>query len=49
MIYDIDISLEVAKGIDIGRMAIESLIEGILKEALPEAFLIRDVEAQCSD
>jgi hypothetical protein len=31
---------------DTGRAAMENLIDMILKEALPDAFLIRDVTAE---
>ena len=43
MIYKIEVFIEVAKGFDVGRMATENLVEEILKEALPEAFLVLDI------
>ncbi len=46
MIYKVEVFLEVAKEMSIGRMAVENLIENILKEALPEAFLVRDVAVE---
>lgn len=46
MIYKIEVYLEVAKPMDIGKYAVERLIDDLLKEALPEAFLVRDVAVE---
>ncbi len=46
MIYKVEVFIEVAKGFECGRLATENLVESILKEALPDAFLIRDVTVE---
>ena len=46
MLYRVEVFIEAAKGMDIGRLAIENLIEDILREALPDAFLVRDVAVE---
>lgn len=43
MIYKVEVYIEVAKGMEIGKLATEDLVSDIMNEALPEAFLIRDV------